>query len=855
MTLKNFNQTGIQSFAVAGNWTPNGIPGSTDDAEINSSAFVNSTVSETVNSVGLGVGNVLNIQGSIFDTENGTGSTANSGVISVGGTAVFDIVAGTFDNPGTIKLMGGGSGNVANLQVGSTVTLDGGGAIAMTIGGGFGANTVESDDPLTTPHLINMDNTISGDGTVGGGLDFTNDGTIETNNSTSSHGGTIDIGLVVNPPMAPIGSFVNNGTVRADDSGTVVFGQDGMGESFTNQGSIDVASTGDLTKMEIADTVTINGFLGGGNINLGGSGAQSGDELVSDGKTATLTLIEQTLKGAGTIGDTNLTIDNTSGTIIADLTGETLSLGGSSTTPILTNGSGGTLEATGGGILSAVNAPIANSGTIAALNGGIVKLGPVLSTGAINIGANSVISLLSEVIGSITFTGDGAKLIVNSSGNGGVDGEILGAVATDSIDVASTVTPYSTNNHLSWQQTSASGGVLSLINSSGQSIDALALAGAFTQANFTMTSDGSQGTLIEVGNPPPPAATTADMIMDDTSGDYEIYDLGGNTIQAAYALDQISTSWQAAGLGSFAGTDTTDMLMRDPGNGQLEIYDVSNNNISGPYSIGQVGTSWVVSGFGDFSGHANETDMLMRNGTTGQFEVYDISNNKIAFAAPMGQVGAPWVVSGFGDFSGHAGETGDMLMRNASTGQFEVYDISNNQINFAAGMGQVGLEWQVAGFGDFSGHANETDMLMRNSNTGAFEIYDIGNNTITNAASMGQVGLEWQVAGFGPINGAGTSDMLMRNTNTGAFEIYDIANNQITSATAMGQVGLAWSVAGIAVDPPGGSVPADAQIVQAMASYAPSGGTLNAGVPTVDLAMQAGPSPLFAVPVPHANSA
>ena len=80
----------------------------------------------------------------------------------------------------------------------------------MTIGGGFGANTVESDDPLTTPHLINMDNTISGDGTVGGGLDFTNDGTIETNNSTSSHGGTIDIGLVVNPPMAPIGSFFNN---------------------------------------------------------------------------------------------------------------------------------------------------------------------------------------------------------------------------------------------------------------------------------------------------------------------------------------------------------------------------------------------------------------------------------------------------------------------------------------------------------------------------------------------------------------------------------------------------------------------------------------------------------------------
>jgi hypothetical protein len=69
-----------------------------------------------------------------------------------------------------------------------------------------------------------------------------------------------------------------------------------------------------------------------------------------------------------------------------------------------------------------------------------------------------------------------------------------------------------------------------------------------------------------------------------------------------------------------------------------------------------------------------------------------------------------------------------MLMGNSNTGQFEIYDISNNQLTSAAPMGQVGLEWSVAGFGDFSGHANETDMLMRNSNIGQFEIYDISND-------------------------------------------------------------------------------------------------------------------------------
>ena len=97
-------------------------------------------------------------------------------------------------------------------------------------------------------------------------------------------------------------------------------------------------------------------------------------------------------------------------------------------------------------------------------------------------------------------------------------------------------------------------------------------------------------------------------------------------------------------------------------------------------------------------------------------------------------------------------------------------------------MGQVGLEWQVLGFGDFTGNANETDMLMQNTNTGAFEVYDIRNNQIVSAASMGQVGLQWTVAGFADFSGnANETDMLMRNSGSGVFELYDIRNT-VTSA-------------------------------------------------------------------------
>src|SRR6185312_3706196 len=114
----------------------------------------------------------------------------------------------------------------------------------------------------------------------------------------------------------------------------------------------------------------------------------------------------------------------------------------------------------------------------------------------------------------------------------------------------------------------------------------------------------------------------------------------------ATRLVQISLPWQFAGLGTFYGTDTSDMLLRNAATGALELYDISNNAASDPVSMGQVGLEWQVAGFGDFSGNANETDMLMRKTSTGQFELYDIRNNQIASATPMGQVGLSWQVDG-----------------------------------------------------------------------------------------------------------------------------------------------------------------------------------------------------------------
>src|SRR5262249_55744219 len=137
-------------------------------------------------------------------------------------------------------------------------------------------------------------------------------------------------------------------------------------------------------------------------------------------------------------------------------------------------------------------------------------------------------------------------------------------------------------------------------------------------------------------NPPPPAGTTADMILrgSNTSGlagQYEIYDIGNNAILAGYSLGAIGTVWQFAGLGGFNGSDTTDMLLRNSTTGAFEVYDIANNNITGAASLGTVGLNWQVAGFGDFNGDGM-TDMMLRNSSAGAFEVYDISNNSITNA-------------------------------------------------------------------------------------------------------------------------------------------------------------------------------------------------------------------------------
>jgi hypothetical protein len=354
-------------------------------------------------------------------------------------------------------------------------------------------------------------------------------------------------------------------------------------------------------------------------------------------------------------------------------------------------------------------------------------------------------------------------------------------------------------------------------------------------------------------NPAAPPAVSANMVLRNSgNGQYQIYNLGNNSILASYWLTKVATDWSFVTLGAFNDGNSSDMLLRNSTSGAFQVYNIApnNNNITGSALLGTVGLEWQVLAFGNFESVGN-TDMILRDVNTAALQVYNISNNQITGSAPMGAVGLNWQFSGVGDFSSRPGES-DMILRNVDTGGLQVYNIANNQITGTDFMGTVGLEWQFSGVGNFSSRPGESDMILRNIDTGGLQVYNIANNQITGSAFLGTVGVDWTFAGVAPISAPGESDLVLRNDTSGAFQVYNFADNQITGSAPLGTVGTEWQLGGFAPSSPTDSmgnpnVASNAQLVQAMAGFGGGSGA-GGGLNTAPLSAETSQQPLLTTP-------
>ena len=464
------------------------------------------------------------------------------------------------------------------IESGANVAADGTGQIEMQI---LAATVTDSKIIAGSggATFTNSSETISGDGQIGlnTGLVFINDATVQTNNSLAGGDtpGTLQI-----TGSAGSGSFTNNASVYANNGGTLIFGMDGDASTLVNNLLVDLDSEGKVTSLQIAGNVTVDTVASStpGIIDLGGTDDAADDQVVSDGHAASLTLVNQTLKGAGTVGDTNLTLNNASGTIESTVTGQTLVLNTGSNT--ITNGAAGLITTDGGNL--SIDSPVENDGTMAAENDILTLEKSVSGAGTIDIGQGSIVQALAQLSGNLAFTANNGVLELS---NPFPAAEITSTLSGGNL-ILFTSLPYSSSMHLVWQQ-GGSSGALSVVNSN-VTLATVNIAGQYTVNDFTLFQDNGVAT-VNLPNSSPPAATTAEMIMSDGNGDYEIYDLGGNGVLAAYSLGQVGAPWTFVGMGTFQAGDTADMLLRNTSTGGFEAYYISNNNITNAALIGTVG--------------------------------------------------------------------------------------------------------------------------------------------------------------------------------------------------------------------------------------------------------------------------
>ncbi len=349
----------------------------------------------------------------------------SNGALTINGTYTSDTntntyLLGAIKNQGTIQLNGGGGSNIQLLGDSTSVMLTGGGIINMTVAGGGGNAFI--DQAVGGVTLTNVNNTIQGAGNIGnGGLTLVNQATINANSSgqtllLNGSGGVTNTGLMEasNGGVLQMNSVtVNNGGghITANSGSNVqIFGNSVIqGGTLTNNGSFFGTPVGQVAYLDSttsAGVVTINGtyttdynsntylrgtFTNTGTILVnGGSGSNtqllpdSGSVMLQGGGAVTLvttsgggsafidqgvggvtlTNVNNTIQGAGVIGNGGLTLVNQA-TINANSSAQTL----------LLNGSGGVtntglMEASGGGILQVASITVNNGGGNITANAG-----------------------------------------------------------------------------------------------------------------------------------------------------------------------------------------------------------------------------------------------------------------------------------------------------------------------------------------------------------------------------------------------------------------------------------------------------------------------------------------------------
>jgi hypothetical protein len=457
-------------FNTAADWVGGVVPGGLDDAELTASGTytVTSSQTNTVFGVALASGATLAVTNGTFTAADGTDGADNAGTISIGNNTVF-VVGGAsnstielkdsgiitlnstgspttlvltnsfgsqiidLDGGGKLKLSGNGNNLITTDVLGTILenhdTISGSGRIRNLVFENSGLIDASGSKPLVILGTVVDSNSGTIESTSSGGLDFNgvtfdNSGTIKAatagavidldnsiidNGTVSTVAGSSIVSLSNTVNSIEAVSVDNGGNIEIRESSTLVFGSSNI---VQNSGIIALNAGGGLSsRLSLDGTVTLEGK---GKLTL----TDSSKNLIEGGLSAQLNNINNTIRGAGTIGDVNTALLNES---VIDGTGKNpLVIAASASTVQNT----GTIESssTGGVEFLGVSVLNGSSGVVEASTVGshIDLSSSEINGGKVKTAAGATIDTLpggsgGEIADSLSFDNAGTLLVNDNS--------------------------------------------------------------------------------------------------------------------------------------------------------------------------------------------------------------------------------------------------------------------------------------------------------------------------------------------------------------------------------------------------------------------------------------------------------
>jgi Bacterial Ig domain/RTX calcium-binding nonapeptide repeat (4 copies)/FG-GAP-like repeat len=241
------------------------------------------------------------------------------------------------------------------------------------------------------------------------------------------------------------------------------------------------------------------------------------------------------------------------------------------------------------------------------------------------------------------------------------------------------------------------------------------------------------------------------------------------------------------------GDGDSDILYYSNSSGSILNAGFQNGAFTQTNTLGDTGSSnWDVQASGDFN-YDGTSDLVLKNAVSGQFYVWTLTNGVQTGGFNLGTIGTNWNIASTGDFNADGNH--DLLWRDSNNGHIYVWTLDNaGHQTGGASLGVLGIDWTAGKAGDFDGDG-DSDVLLRNSTTGQVYLYTMQNGAFAGGQSLGVFGANWGLAATGDFNGDAISDIALKNTTTGQFYLLLMNQDRSYTGSSLGIIGTDWNIA------------------------------------------------------------